>query len=346
MLGPSRRDLALTGGGTALDVSVLVAAWNAEATIGRAVRSALDQRDIGVEVIVVDDASDDGTAACLASLAAAEPNLRVLRQPRNTGPAAARNRALDLATAPWITILDADDTMAPDRLRHLIEIARKGSWDIVADDLWKIDSHAPGTPRYRLWSDGKIGTRTLSFADFVAGNLSEQSSHRGELGFLKPLIRRDVLDCHGLRYREDMRLGEDYALYAAALAHGARACLTDPCGYFALVRPESLSGCHDAAALRGLAEADHTLATLPGLDRADRAILRVHNRETQKRWRWMRLIEAVHRRDARDALGCFATSPAVAAWLVGQLVEQAWLRGKRRLQSLIRADAARSDRRT
>ncbi|UWQ21585.1 glycosyltransferase family 2 protein [Jannaschia sp. W003] len=330
---------------SAPEIAVIVAAWNAEATIGGAVRSALAQTGPAVEVIAVDDASTDGTAAVLETMAAHDPRLRVLRQPRNAGPAAARNRALAASTAPWVTVLDADDAMAPDRLARLHALAGAGGWDFVADDLFKVESHAPGSPRRRLWRDDVIGVVPLDFAAFVAGNLSRATAHRGELGFLKPLIRRAVLDRHGLRYREDMRLGEDFALYAAAMAFGARACLTDPCGYVALVRPASLSGRHDAAALGGLARASRWLATLPGLDAEARAVLRAHDRETQERWRWMRLIEAVRARDPRAGLACFAAHPRVSAALAGRLAEQVRLRGARRLHALTgRGGAAAADR--
>lgn len=312
------------------DVSVLIAAWNAEATIAAALDCALGQDGPRVEVIAVDDASTDGTVDVLHAAAARDPRVTVLVQPANRGPAAARNRALAHARAPFVTILDADDTMAPDRLARLTAIADAGSWDIVADDLWKVEPGQPRSAARRLWSADPIGTVELDFAGFVTGNLSRLSAERGELGFLKPLMRRDMLRLHRLTYREDMRLGEDYALYAAALASGARACLTDPCGYYALVRPGSLSGRHDAAALRGLAEADHWLATLPNLAPTDRTALRAHDRETQERWRWMRLIEAVKRRDAVEAARCFGGAPAVSLALLGRLAEQARLRTARR----------------
>jgi succinoglycan biosynthesis protein ExoU len=341
MLGPPAEHVAVSD--VCPEIAVVVAAWNAESTILRAIRSALDQVGPAVEVIAVDDASTDRTLEILKGIAASEPRLRVLRQATNGGPAGARNRALDVASAPWVTILDADDTMAHDRLSRLLALAEAGPWDVVADDLWKVWDHDHGSARRRLWCEDRIGVEPLGFAGFVAGNLSGRTDHRGELGFLKPLIRRDFLDRNGIRYREGMRLGEDFALYGALLACGARACLTDPCGYVALVRSESLSGHHAASDLQGLVEANRWLSGLPGLGPVDRAVLRAHNRETQERWRWLRLIEAVKRRDLRDALECFATTPPVALSLLRRLVEQARLRTGRRLRELTGHDPAPTD---
>lgn len=203
------------------EVSILIAAWNAEATIGAAVQSALDQQGVAVEVIVVDDASTDGTRALVARMAAADPRLRLVSQPQNAGPAAARNKALKMSAAPWVTVLDSDDVLAPHRLAGMLALARSEGWDFVADDLYKVDSHPPRGPRQRLWSAEPIGKLSLTFESFVRGNLSRLHGGKGELGFLKPLMRRGFLRDRGLSYAEDMRLGEDYALYATALARGA-----------------------------------------------------------------------------------------------------------------------------
>ena len=318
------------------EVCVIIAAWNAERTLRRAIESVLAQEDASVEVVVVDDASTDGTLALARGLAEGAPRLTVLAQKRNAGPAVARNRGLAASRAPFVTVLDSDDTMAPRRLADLLRIAREGAWDIVADDLYKVASLDPGAPRERLWTSREIGIETVTFESFVRGNLSRLHGGRGELGFLKPLMRQEFLGRHQLRYDESMRLGEDYALYATALARGARFCLTDPLGYEALTRPESLSGRHGATDLGALVAADRRLASEPALGFANRRILRQHEIETQKRWRWMRLIEAVKARDLADAVRCFAAPPSVAASLVGNLGEQLVLRsatGLRRLWS-------------
>ena len=65
------------------------------------------------------------------------------------------------------------------------------------------------------------------------------------------MLRRSFLDAHGLRYNEDLRLGEDYDLYARALAKGARYKVVHGCGYAAVVRSDSLSGRHKTRDLCG-----------------------------------------------------------------------------------------------
>ena len=77
------------------DVSFVIAAYNAEATLGRAIDSALAQEGVAVEVIVVDDCSSDATLDVARSYA--DPRVRVVALQLNRGPGGARNAGLDAA---------------------------------------------------------------------------------------------------------------------------------------------------------------------------------------------------------------------------------------------------------
>ncbi len=97
-------------------VSVLMAAHNAETTIGHAIRSVLEQTWQALELIVVDDGSDDATAECAGRAAAGDPRFRVLRSEQKRGPYAARNQALATARGDFITLHDADDWSHPQKI--------------------------------------------------------------------------------------------------------------------------------------------------------------------------------------------------------------------------------------
>jgi glycosyltransferase involved in cell wall biosynthesis len=93
-------------------VSVVMPAFDGEAFIGEAVESVLAQSYESFELIVVDDASTDRTAA----IAAGFDEARVVRRTTRGGPAAARNTGLAKARGEYWTIFDADDVMPADRL--------------------------------------------------------------------------------------------------------------------------------------------------------------------------------------------------------------------------------------
>jgi hypothetical protein len=310
-------------------VTVLIAAWSAETTLARAIDSALAQT-VPVEVVVIDDASPDRTAALAEARAEKDSRLRVLRQARNGGPAAARNRGLAVARGNWVTVLDSDDFMCEvTRLERLLAVAESTGADFVADDLWKVDEAAPDGPRVRMigCAEQHMGVISLSAAEFVSGNLSSTQGGRREYGFLKPLMSRRFLEAHGISYDPEIRLGEDYVLYTRALIAGARFVLTDPAGYAAVVRRGSLSGMHPTEAHERLIEADCAMMALPGVDVPTRKALHLHLTEQRKKWAWRRLLDAKKAADPAAALACFVAPPAVVA----DLLRTVWKEGTARL---------------
>lgn len=99
-------------------VSVIMPAWNAEATVAAAMRSVLDQTWRPIELIVVDDASTDGTWAEIRRLAAADDRVVALRNDRNVGPYVSKNLGLMRSRGDYVTGHDADDWAHPQRVEH------------------------------------------------------------------------------------------------------------------------------------------------------------------------------------------------------------------------------------
>jgi succinoglycan biosynthesis protein ExoU len=315
------------------DAAVLIAAYNAEATLDRAVASALAQPE-AAEICIVDDASADRTADVAMAWAEREPRVKALRQPENAGPAAARNRALAETKAPWVAILDADDFLLEGRLGRVLAYAERA--DFIADALIRVADPglAPEAPT------AGAEPRALSFAEFVRGNLGAAKGPL-DLGFLKPIFRRSFAEIHDLRYQPEMRLGEDYEFYARALALGARFLVLGPAGYVSVERPGSLSKDHSEADLQRLRDCDLALQRLRTFSRAERLALRRHWTSVDCRLQWRRLISAVKARDAAAALATFH-SPDAALYLAARLSGQAWLRSAAALRrQKRRANAAR-----
>ncbi len=97
-------------------VSVVVAARNASATVERAVRSLLAQTYSSLEIVVVDDASEDGTLDVVRGLG--DPRVRWLRSDARGGAARARNLGLAAATGAYLAFQDADDVSHPERIER------------------------------------------------------------------------------------------------------------------------------------------------------------------------------------------------------------------------------------
>jgi len=310
-------------------IAILIPAYNAARTIARAAQSALAEAEVG-EVIVVDDASTDTTADAARAADDGSGRLKLLVQPQNAGPSAARNRAIGESTAPWIGILDADDFFLPGRMKRLLSFAN--SADLIADDIGQVNEDAIDGPRKSLLGEALSAPRQINFAEFVSSNVSDKKRPRGELGFIKPLMRRTFLDTHNLRYQEHMRLGEDYELYARALALGARLYLMPSQGYVSVMRVHSLSGQHAVEDLQHLRDCDDALSKISGLTLADKTALRQHYLSVDCRLQWRRLIDAVKKRDFRAAFTTCCRPWPVPLYLTSCLMEQAVLRTGKKLK--------------
>ncbi len=310
-------------------VGVIVAAWNREETIGRAVRSILADRAVR-SVIVVDDASTDGTLEEARRACDGSGRLILLGLDRNRGPAAARNAGLAICDAKWVAIVDADDYLAPDRISHLLALA--DGWDFVADDLLQIDAGRIGIddPEPMLSRD-PFEPWACSLETFVRGNISVPGRHRKELGFFKPLIRRAFLEQHGLRYDENLRLGEDYAFYARALAHGARFLVAPACGYVSVNRNDSLSARHSKQDLEKLRDSDLELLGHEGVSRHERGAILKHYHSIDARIQWLNVIDAVKGRSIPRFLGAAFRSRQAALFVSARLREQLVIRSLRRM---------------
>ena len=204
------------------EISVIIAAWRAEATIGAAVRSALAQ--VGaptLEVIVVDDASPDATADAASEVSSGDPRLVIDTLPQNSGPSAARNRGLHLAKGRYAAVLDADDTMAPERLARLYQLAEDTGADIVADNLLRAPVPYNERQAGPFLKPQAIGEGVeIGLDDYLDPASDERFG--GSLGYLKPLFRIAPLKRARATYDETLRNSEDFFFVADRLADGAR----------------------------------------------------------------------------------------------------------------------------
>ncbi len=128
-------------------VSVVLAVWNGERYLDEALRSVLAQTRQPDEIVAVDDGSVDGTASILA----AYPSIRTLRQP-NAGPAISRNRGVSEAAGDVVALLDHDDVWEPHKLA--LQVAALEADPALGFALCAIDNFlTPGLPAVPAWVD-------------------------------------------------------------------------------------------------------------------------------------------------------------------------------------------------
>ena len=134
------------------DVSVVIPTHNRSELLSLTLRSALRQRGVDLEIIVVDDGSVDDTPRLVGALG--DPRIRMLRHDVAQGVSAARNHGIVESQGRWIAFLDDDDLWSPEKLAlqlHALRETGRG-WAYtgmvhVAIDNRVIAGQPPPTPR-------------------------------------------------------------------------------------------------------------------------------------------------------------------------------------------------------
>jgi succinoglycan biosynthesis protein ExoO len=316
-------------------VSVVIPAFNAEGFLERAVRSALDQTERDLEVIVVDDGSVDATAEIALRIAAQDPRVRVLQNGENRGVSVSRNAAIALASGKWIALLDADDTWLPQRL-HALLLASSGA-DVVCDDLLVVRESRTGAPAEHWSLLGWVGLRLrgphwLTLPEFI----------RYDLGLLKPMIRRSFLGEHAIGYDTDLRVTEDYYLYFRLLAAGAR-WRQLPEGYYLYSRNANSLTLSPDAVIRQHLVSSTALLSDPAVrtDGDVLAALKRHQRHSRASIAKHAVLELVRRRELRAVGDLLRENPDYAPLLFWKVTTHMYLRVLRRVHSPRRPVPAR-----
>lgn len=120
-------------------LSVIMAAYNAEFYIQETMSSVLAQTYKNFEFIIVDDCSLDATYELLQAYAAKDKRVRLIRNERNQGCAASRNKALDASHGAYIAFVDSDDLWEPQKLQKQMEFMQDHGADLVYTNYRMID---------------------------------------------------------------------------------------------------------------------------------------------------------------------------------------------------------------
>jgi cellulose synthase/poly-beta-1,6-N-acetylglucosamine synthase-like glycosyltransferase len=185
---------------------------DARETLEEALDSVLSQREVALEVLVVDDGSSDGSAELAARVAAQHRAVRVLRSP-GRGLVAALNHGLGECSAALIARMDADDVCLPGRLATQRDaLARDATLQVLGTrvEAFPEAAVAGGLARYLAWQNGLLSAEAHAAQLFVEAPLCHPSV----------MLRREAL--LGLGGYRGGPFAEDYDLWLRLDAAGAR----------------------------------------------------------------------------------------------------------------------------
>ncbi|WP_244147787.1 glycosyltransferase family A protein [Vreelandella zhanjiangensis] len=117
-------------------VSIIMPVFNAEAHLATALRSLAEQTYANLEVLVVDDASTDGSLTIAQAFSQEDARFKVLSQPANQGAYAARNRGLAASKGDFITVHDSDDWSHPQKIEMQVAgLISNPEWNVCSSDM-------------------------------------------------------------------------------------------------------------------------------------------------------------------------------------------------------------------
>jgi glycosyltransferase involved in cell wall biosynthesis len=181
-----------------MNISVVIAAYNASATLGRVIQSTLGQTRRADEIIVVDDGSTDGTADTARQFGS---DVRLISQ-ANGGASIARNTGIQNASGDWIAFLDADDEWLPEKL------ALQESWFRGHPDIaWGYGNFIPTDQKSRRLKAVHRPCENAIFEDYF------DAYCRGFYAWTSVLmVRKDVFAKTGL-FEAGMKRAQDNDLW-------------------------------------------------------------------------------------------------------------------------------------
>lgn len=164
-------------------VTVLIGAYDNEATVPRAVASILGQTESSLELIVIDDGSRDDSAAAAQAAIGSDPRGRVIRLEQNIGIARSLNEGLRAAAASVVAIQDADDHSAPERLeRELAALAAEPDVAVVGARMREVDTEGRVLRPRTTFAAGDVGPVLMRFNPIPNGSAAFRRDVALELG--------------------------------------------------------------------------------------------------------------------------------------------------------------------
>ena len=237
-------------------ISCIITSYNNRDTIGSAVASVLNQSLPVAEIIVADDASTDGSQDLLRRLAERAPSVRVMSRTENVGVARNRDEATRAASQPFVTHLDGDDLIAPDKIKGEWSVLKGAPRDVACSPFATLKPMRPWFGRLR--DPAHLAGAEAS----VVGARLASRSH---------VVPRDMLLSRALfieagGFEHDQRLYEDWTFKMRLASTGARWVVSRQLGTLYMQHAGSLS-----RAVRAEHEKGRSLA----LERAAAALARI-----------------------------------------------------------------------
>ena len=215
-----------------MDISVIIPIYNVERYLRRCLDSVLRQKNVSMEIILVDDGSTDSSGKICDEYATKHSEVKCIHTP-NAGPSSAKNKGYDIATGNYVAFIDSDDEIKPDMFRLMLQSGYQHNADIVCCNYIQIDE------------EGNISHTKHTSQEFV---LSQDEALKAILIKDKiysqcwtKIYKRVTIQGNGVRNTEGLKTEEDFIYNIQAFACSKTVCIIDKPLYIYTHRSKSLS---------------------------------------------------------------------------------------------------------
>ena len=215
-----------------MDISVIIPVYNVEQYLRRCVDSVLRQKDVSLEIILVDDGSTDLSGKICDEYAAEHSEVRCIHT-SNAGPSTAKNVGYDVAKGNYLAFIDSDDEIKPDMFSQMLQSGQLHHADIVCCNYIQIDeegniSHTKHTGQeYVLTQDEAL--KAILIKDKIFSQCWTK------------IYKRQTMQENGVRNTEGLKTEEDFIYNIQAFACSKTVCVIDKPLYIYTHRTKSLS---------------------------------------------------------------------------------------------------------
>lgn len=207
-------------------VSVIMPNYNAEKYISRCINSVLNQKYENIELIIVDDGSNDESCRIIERYSKEHENIRTIYQ-QNLNAAIARNRGIEHATGEYLIFLDSDDILYPNAIKKMVSKIEEDNSDLVIGNFNLIDQY-DNTINDCIFTDyDKVEENAITL-----NGLTPNPSNK--------LYRASIISKYGIVFG-NVRIGQDLNFYLKYLLKCKRVSLVNDFIYGWRTLSESIS---------------------------------------------------------------------------------------------------------
>ncbi len=208
-------------------MSVIIPCYNAEKTIKFAIQSVLMQTYSNIEIIVINDGSNDKSSDIVLQLKESNKYIITLFNQANLGVSSARNKGIDNASGKYIFFLDADDIIAPDTIALLVDGLEQNDCDVAYCKYTRKKYDWIGNCVYQLETQKTLLEKQLNKRKF-------------KLGFFTYLYIKEKICNNRIIFPIDLKYGEDRVFAVNYLLCCKRGVYLDKALYYYTKNPMSV----------------------------------------------------------------------------------------------------------